>query len=214
MVSEGGRSAGANLYTAFRRPPLVAGATTFLHGKACHWILARLLAPYSTAITDSLDSQVATAPLRIQFAGVTPVPLPPEEACHWILSRPRAPYESSSLATPLKRGHYGRWAVVFICVWNSSEGKPYNRAAPVGNAPLLVLRTTSPKGKHVTGFSGRFAPLQIQFLCHPGGGSFSGAMLCDAYEFIGSLRIVVPPQAGALWALGILVKSARLKLRR
>jgi hypothetical protein len=32
--------------------------------------------PYSTAITDSLDSQVATAPLRIQFAGVTPVPLP------------------------------------------------------------------------------------------------------------------------------------------
>ena len=33
--------------------------------------------PYSTAITDSLDSQVATASLRIQFAGVTPVPLPP-----------------------------------------------------------------------------------------------------------------------------------------
>ena len=150
MVSEGGRSAGANLYTAFRRPPLVAGATTFLHGKACHWIL----------------------------------------------SRPWAPYESSSLATPLKRWDYGYWAVVFICAWNSSEGKPYNRAAPVGNAPLLVLRTTSPKGKHVTGFSGRFAPLQIQFLCHPGGGSFSGAMLCDAYEFIGSLRIVVPPHSG------------------
>ena len=36
------------------------------------------LLPYSTAITDSLDSQVATAPLRIQFAGVTPVPLPPK----------------------------------------------------------------------------------------------------------------------------------------
>ena len=33
------------------------------------------------------------------------------------------------------------------------NGKPYNRAAPAGNAPLLVLRTTS-----------------------PGGGSFSGAM--------------------------------------
>ena len=41
----------------------------------------------------------------------------------------------------------------------------------IGNAPLLVLLTTSPKGKHVTGFSGRFAPLRIQFLCHPGGGS-------------------------------------------
>ena len=128
MASEGGRSAGANLYTAFRRPPLAAGATTF--------------------------------------------------------------------APPLKQWHYGRWAVVFICAWNSSEGKPYNRAAPVGNTPLLVLRTTSPKGKHVTGFSGRFAPLQIQFLCHPGGGSFSGAMLCDAYEFIGSLRVVVSPHSG------------------
>ena len=137
-------------------PPLVAGATTFLHGKACHWILAR----------------------------------------------PRAPYESSSLATPLKRWDYGRWALVFICAWNSSEGKPYNRAAPVGNAPLLVLRTTSPKGKHVTGFSGRFAPLQIQFLCHPGGGSFSGAMLCDAYEFIGSLRVVVPPHSGGTMGAG------------
>ena len=36
--------------------------------EACHWILSRLPTPYSTAITDSLDSQVA---------GVTPVPLPP-----------------------------------------------------------------------------------------------------------------------------------------
>ena len=45
--------------------------------EACHWILSCLAAPYSTAITDSLDSQVAHAPLRIQFAGVTPVPLPP-----------------------------------------------------------------------------------------------------------------------------------------
>ncbi len=36
--------------------------------EACHWILSRLTTPYSTAITDSLDSQVA---------GVTPVPLPP-----------------------------------------------------------------------------------------------------------------------------------------
>ena len=55
----------------------------------------------------------------------------------------------------------------------SQNGKPNNRASPDGNAPLLVLRTTSPKGKHVTGFSGRFAPLRIQFLCHPGGGSLS-----------------------------------------
>ena len=30
----------------------------------------------------------------------------------------------------------------------------------------LPLRGIPPDGKHVTGFSGRFAPLQIQFLCH------------------------------------------------
>ena len=42
--------------------------------------------PYSTAITDSLDSQVATAPLRIQFAGVTPVPLPPRRGRFALLS--------------------------------------------------------------------------------------------------------------------------------
>ena len=54
--------------------------------EACHWILSRLTAPYSTAITDSLDSQVASAPLRIQFAGVTPVPLPPRFAgALWVL---------------------------------------------------------------------------------------------------------------------------------
>ena len=45
-----------------------------------------------------------------------------------------------------------------------------------GNAPLLVLtHHLSPKGKHVTGFSGRYASLQIQFLCHPGGGTFPAA---------------------------------------
>ena len=54
--------------------------------EACHWILSRLSAPYSTAITDSLDSQVAPAPLRIQFAGVTPVPLPPPiQGALWVL---------------------------------------------------------------------------------------------------------------------------------
>ena len=37
-----------------------------------------------------------------------------------------------------------------------ARGKQANRPTGVGNAPLLVLRTTSPKGKHVTGFSGRY----------------------------------------------------------
>ena len=32
--------------------------------------------------------------------------------------------------------------------------------------PLVAGAITLPGGKHVTGFSGRFALLQIQFLCH------------------------------------------------
>jgi hypothetical protein len=64
--------------------------------------------PYSTAITDSLDSQVSNVPLRIQFAGVTPVPLPPQRSwghygclpmCHMTL---RESVERSIL--PLHRG--------------------------------------------------------------------------------------------------------------
>ena len=44
--------------------------------------------------------------------------------------------------------------------------------------PIPAYGGTSPKGKHVTGFSGRFTPLQIQFLCHPGGGSLLSASPC------------------------------------
>ena len=58
----------------------------------------------------------------------------------------------------------------------AGEGKQANRPVGDKNAPLLVLtHYLSPKGKHVTGFSGRYASLQIQFLCHPGGGTFPAA---------------------------------------
>ena len=40
--------------------------------------------------------------------------------------------------------------------------------------PIPACGGTSPKGKHVTEFSGRCASLQIQFLCHPGGGGAVG----------------------------------------
>ena|GEM_PF-4168171 len=52
---------------------------------------------------------------------LAPPPLPRWEACHWILSRPRAPYESSSLATPLKRGHYGYSALCYMTLRESIE---------------------------------------------------------------------------------------------
>jgi len=55
-------------------------------------------APYSTAITDSLNSQVAAAPLRIRFAGVTPVPLPPRKRGHNKASRSCSFISHSSLS--------------------------------------------------------------------------------------------------------------------
>lgn len=43
---------------------------------------------FATVGSVSLDSQAATVPLRIQFAGVTPVPLPPPEELGtlWVFS--------------------------------------------------------------------------------------------------------------------------------
>ena len=63
---------GANINAACRRSPFGGWRHHLARWEACHWILSCPRAPYSTAITDSLDSQVASAPLRIQFAGVTP----------------------------------------------------------------------------------------------------------------------------------------------
>ena len=54
-----------------------------------------------------------------------------------------------------------------------------------------------PGGKHVTGFSGRFALLQIQFLCHP---LFEGALWVlshGAMSLQESIeRFILPPLAG------------------
>ena len=55
----------------------LSGCAGLSQREACHLVLRSLPLPYSTAITDSLDSQVTHVPLRIQFTGVTQVPLPP-----------------------------------------------------------------------------------------------------------------------------------------
>ena len=52
--------------------------------------------------------------------------------------------------------------------------KTYNRPAGVEMHPYSPTGT-SPKGKHVTGFSVVYDSLRIQFLCHPGGGSLLSA---------------------------------------
>ena len=47
---------------------------------------------------------------------------------------------SSSFATPLKRGHYGRWTLRSICAWSSSEGKTIQPGFTRGKCPLWCLR--------------------------------------------------------------------------
>ena len=83
---------------------------------------------------------------------------PPIQGALWVLGRGDNPGNMVllSLASPLKRGHYGCWAFESICVYGDNGGKPYNRASPVenrqtaltraGNAPLFPLRGTSPGG--------------------------------------------------------------------
>ena len=52
---------------------------------------------------------------------------------------------------------------------------------PMEMHPYPRLRRYFPTGKHVTGFSGRYASLRIQFLCHPRGGK---SALCSAFGLI------------------------------
>ena len=55
----------------------------------------------------------------------------------------------------------------------TGEGKQANHAFGVMEiTPIPACGGTSPKGKHVTGFSVVYDSLRIQFLCHPGGGKF------------------------------------------
>ena len=48
----------------------------------------------------------------------------------------------------------------------SQEGVEYLFRLVTSYTPSPLRGPLRPAGKHVTGFSGRFAPLQIQFLCH------------------------------------------------
>ena len=55
------------------------------------------------------------------------------------------------------------------------QRKPNNLASLVEMHPFCLRHLST--GKHVTGFSGCCASLQIQFLCHPGGGGLLSASL-------------------------------------
>ena len=88
---------------------------------------------------------------------LAPPPLPRCEACHWILSRLSTPYESSSLATPLKQGHYGCWRVRHMILEDSVEKlifHPLNRGWP----PKAAIHNPRPKGPSNLSPLGAFAP--------------------------------------------------------
>ena len=67
---------------------------------------------------------------------------------------------SSSFATPLKRGHYGRWTLRSICAWSSSEGKTIQPGFTRGKCPPLV--PAAQKGGEATG-DGSFPPTGIYY---------------------------------------------------
>ena len=85
------------------------------------------------------------------------------------------------------------------CLWQRKPSQP--GFARWKCTPFGAVHHLSPKGKHVTGFSGRSAPLRIQFLCHPGGGTLLAAqlLLSQAVQSIASLKSPPPgemsPQA-------------------
>ena len=73
------------------------------------------------------------------------------------------------------RGLWWRRSPQVIAAWRRqrclSAAKTFTTGlSSDGNAPLSPpIGGTSPKGKHVTGFSVVYDSLRIQFLCHPGG---------------------------------------------
>ena len=95
------------------------------------------------------------------------------------------------------------WAMSFIILLRRMENQTTG-LRPMEMHPYPRLRRYFSTGKHVTGFSGRFPPLriqflchrrkhvtgfsghcvslQIQFLCHPGGGSLLYAQLLVSFS--------------------------------
>ena len=74
------------------------------------------------------------------------------------------------------------------------DGASYRCSAPYTLSRFAGLR---PGGKHVTGFSGRFALLQIQFLCHlKGKREIGGTGYCVTYDTESQSRNVLASPLG------------------
>ena len=85
----------------------------------------------------------------------------------------------------VQRVWYRRFAAMKFYNSASQNGKPYNRAAPDGNAPLSPPAAVLPPKGETTHYILRVASLlQNVFAVHPGGGSYNSYMLCATYEVI------------------------------
>ena len=85
---------------ATRPPPIRLHRTPPQKGETTHYILRVAIAPSSTAVTDSLDFQVADAPLQIQFASAKCVRCAIHgKASHVTFGSLSLPYKLRSLAT-------------------------------------------------------------------------------------------------------------------
>ena len=96
------------------------------------------------------------------FCALLALPHPLLSLTHWIFRSLMLPYKSSSLVQNVFAVHRfargGRRLAVRTAMEHPTGALP--------RTPFPASRDFAPGGKHVTGFSGRFALLQIQFLCH------------------------------------------------
>ena len=73
------------------------------------------------------------------------------------------------------------------------KGKNHTTAPSARGKCTPSAYGTAPRESGSRNFQSPYGSLQISFDCHPGGGGFSGAMLCDAYEIKAERRADFPP---------------------
>ena len=95
----------------------------------------------------------------------------------------------------VQRVWYRRFAAMSFYMLPAGGKNLHNRASPVEMHPFCLRHLST--GKHVTGFSGRFTPLQIQFLCHlKGKRDVTGMPLVSPLLHDGEPK---PPSIGRGW---------------
>ena len=129
-----------------------------------HWIFGSLMLPYkSSSLVHPLLSLThwIFRSLMLPYKSSSLVH-PLLSLTHWIFRSLMLPYKSSSLVQNVFAVHRFARGGRRLAVRKMKEC--HISAQP--RTPFCHYVAFRPGGKHVTGFSGRFAFLQIQFLCH------------------------------------------------